>query len=285
MKKIIFVVAALLVVLLAGQAFGDKLILKNGTVIDGKVTKEGDVYVVKTSTSTRTYPARLVARVEYGETNEEIFEDKLADLGGFESEDATALYELALWAKERRLSKQYKSLLERVAELDPSHDEAQAALGKVKYMGVWMPEEEMFVRTGKDLYNGEWLDIELVARKRARAKALPHFQRTAAMANEYLRYLKQGIVGEGKREVFNSLCELENMFPGIRTYSQHAMAEGQSRSTYAGRRVTVEIRAADGTLRAVRQIVVQLAAGVSVVIECPELQLTSIKTTVICPTN
>lgn len=286
MKIFTLLIAVAIVVVLAAPVGADKLVLKNGKVYDGKVTKKGDFYEVTTSTSTLMFPANLVARVEKGATNEEVFAEKLAAIGGMECESAAKLYELAAWAGDNGLFKQEKTLLEKVAELDPSNADVQKKLGNVKYLGVWMPREEMYVRTGKELYDGEWIDAEVAARKRAFTASEPDFVKYIESAKSCFKVVRFSENEKDVRNTFNWIASLDPIFPGIRSAARYAKAEGNARRNNAYRRyVTLEIRATAATLDRIRQIPAMLGGGTFVIIEAPIMAYRGVKTTVICPTN
>jgi hypothetical protein len=56
--------------------------------------------------------------------------------------DATALFDLAKWAKEKGLVRESRAILKKVVELEPEHEEARGMLGFVKYEGEWMTKSK-----------------------------------------------------------------------------------------------------------------------------------------------
>lgn len=116
-------------------------------------------------------------------------------------------YQLALWCKENRLSREYRETLQRVIELDPNHVQARKRLGFAKVRGEWLDEEARHRAMGLVEYRGRWVlpqekaDLEAAAVDEAAVKefykavrtwqnALRDDDRRAAAAREELRALE-----------------------------------------------------------------------------------------------
>ncbi|KKK50146.1 hypothetical protein LCGC14_3127940, partial [marine sediment metagenome] len=76
---------------------------------------------------------------------------------------------IAQWCRENRLSRQRKTHLQRIIELDPDHVAARGALGYKSINGQWSTQEEAMLRQGYRRYEGRWRtsqEIELIEKKR-----------------------------------------------------------------------------------------------------------------------
>lgn len=56
-------------------------------------------------------------------------------------DDVEKLWQLYAWCKDKKLEKEGKSTLRRIVKLDPTHQEANEALGNVLYDGKWFPSQ------------------------------------------------------------------------------------------------------------------------------------------------
>jgi hypothetical protein len=144
----------LIVLLLLGPvARADEIYAKTGSrpiVSNVKIVEEkgGKVYYLDRSLKRRSFPKSMVGRTV--ERRSDVHEY----LERFEAaKDADAVMALAKWAEEKRFHKDVvHSLHERALELDPDHEGANVALGRVQFMGEWMTpaEREQRIQQGKD---------------------------------------------------------------------------------------------------------------------------------------
>lgn len=133
------VVAAVLVHV-AGAAWADTVVLKDGQKFEGVVTKAGETVEVKLDVGTISFPASEVAKIIKSDTPVHTFERRLAAI---RSGDVAALMKLAEWARANGLSNRAYSTYRRVLTIDEDHAGARRALGHVRKAGVWVdPEEE-----------------------------------------------------------------------------------------------------------------------------------------------
>jgi hypothetical protein len=71
-----------------------------------------------------------------------------------------AHWDLSEWCRQQGLSKQRELHLLRVAELDPHHEKAQTALGRVWYEGAWVDRDEMMAERGYVKYKGRYVTVQ-----------------------------------------------------------------------------------------------------------------------------
>ena len=78
-------------------------------------------------------------------------------------------WKIAEWCRERGMSKERTTHLERIVELDPNHKQARAALGYGQFNGRWVRQEDVMKERGYVQYKGRWLlpqDVEIQEQKR-----------------------------------------------------------------------------------------------------------------------
>lgn len=82
-------------------------------------------------------------------------------------------WKLAEWCREKGLSRERATHLERIIELDPNHKQARAGLGYGQINGRWVRQQDVMKERGFVLYKGRWLlpqDVEIQEQK-AKAEA------------------------------------------------------------------------------------------------------------------
>jgi hypothetical protein len=129
--------AALWLVSAPGQA--DRVHLAGGSVIEGKVSYEGDKIVIALDSGSVRLDAKSVVRIEKGETAADRIAAQRATL------PKTALAEriaLANRCRDESLVQCERELLREVLVLDPEHAEARARLGYVHGEHGWLTREE-----------------------------------------------------------------------------------------------------------------------------------------------
>lgn len=72
----------------------------------------------------------------------------------------TAHWELAEWCRLQTLSKQREHHLQRVVELEPRHEKAQTALGRVWHEGAWVDRDEMMAARGYVKYKNRYVTVQ-----------------------------------------------------------------------------------------------------------------------------
>jgi hypothetical protein len=135
--------AACCLVVLARPAFADRVVLKDGRVLEGKVISRDENGVkIKLKFGIQTIAPEEVASVEIVESPLEEFERRYKESRG----DAQKLFELGKWADSKDLTAQARSAYAACLDADKSHEGAHAALGHVKYEGEWVSREERLRR-------------------------------------------------------------------------------------------------------------------------------------------
>ncbi|TWU12239.1 hypothetical protein CA54_10620 [Symmachiella macrocystis] len=66
-------------------------------------------------------------------------------------------WELARWCRNQRLTRQRRTHLKRIVELNPQDEHARRSLGHQKYDGEWMSREEYMKSQGQVLYRGRYV--------------------------------------------------------------------------------------------------------------------------------
>ncbi len=112
-----------------GAAKEQAVILKDGRRITGEVVKTDGGYEVQTVAGPIVVSADQVLRIEDVATPRSEFERRLAKV---DRSDPKALYDLAVWARKRRLLRQAQDLLEQALKLKPDFESAQLQLRLVK---------------------------------------------------------------------------------------------------------------------------------------------------------
>ena len=127
--------------LLAAPALADRVVLKTGEQITGKVILDTDDKVmIQTDAGLRTFPR---AEVELVETEKELldaYKEKLAALG---EKDADGHFLLGLWCRKRGLESRAKDRFEKAIAIDPEHSGARKELGHVMRDGEWVRPEDI----------------------------------------------------------------------------------------------------------------------------------------------
>lgn len=126
-----------------GQAHADKVHLQGGSVLEGKVAREGDKVLVRLESGSIRLEAASVLRIEVGETALERITKRRAAL----AEAAVAeRMELANVCRTAELGRCERELLEEVIAREPNHAEARARLGYVRGESGWLTREEQTAR-------------------------------------------------------------------------------------------------------------------------------------------
>jgi hypothetical protein len=143
-------------------AHADKVHLRSGSVLEGKVKREGDKIVVLLESGSIRLDADSVLRIEKAVTPlEEITQlrAKLAD------DAISERIELANRCREAELARCERQLLEEVIARDANHAEARARLGYVRVEDGWIKRAELTAR------NEEREKVARAADQRALAQA------------------------------------------------------------------------------------------------------------------
>jgi hypothetical protein len=130
---------SLLAFLVSVTAHADKVHLHSGSVLEGKVTREGDKVVVQLESGTIRLDAASVVRIESAVTPLEQITRLRAALP---AEAIGERIELANKCREAELVRCERELLEEVIARAPEHAEARVRLGYVRSEGAWISRDE-----------------------------------------------------------------------------------------------------------------------------------------------
>jgi len=146
----------------------DEIFLRGGGRVSGVVVERtSQAIVVETGPGRVTLSMALVEKVVEGRSALEAHHERAAAL---EPGDVEGWAALARWAAVRDLLTQSREAWQRVLAADPSHPEANAALGRVEVDGTWMGEAEAYRARGYVSFEGRWVtpaEHEALVRERA----------------------------------------------------------------------------------------------------------------------
>ncbi|WP_197525529.1 HEAT repeat domain-containing protein [Pseudobythopirellula maris] len=89
-------------------------------------------------------------------------------------DNTEAQWAFALWCRDRGLSDQMRTHLERVVQLDPNHEEARLLLGYQQVNGGWVTREQLLEARGLVRYEGDFRtrqEVALLQRKKLAEQA------------------------------------------------------------------------------------------------------------------
>jgi hypothetical protein len=288
--------APVVLALLAGPAFADEILLKNGRSLEGKVTEAGDCVVFEKAGLRMELRKDEVSEIRRSPSPKEEYAKRAAALeaGKPSAEDH---HRLGLWCATKGLKVEAKAEQEKAVALDADHAGARRALGFVKTEAGWRPEDEVMKEKGLVRAEGRWVakeeadrlakggepsarEKERLAKKesdRSMRKSLNAALRMVADADAETR-----VQGEKKLvHVAREMAEpgLEARAPEIRAYYDQAYQEIDRA------RALVQVRAQVVTLkRPIKTLTTSLGASTTpVTLQLPELSVISVNTTALLP--
>ncbi len=282
-------VLALAIALLAAPALADRIRLANGKSLEGKARRDGDEVVLTTRFGEMRFKSAEVTAIEPGKTTFELYKERAAKT---DAKDAKAQLELGDWCRGKRLKSEAKRHWRRVLELDTDHAEARKRLGFIRYQGAWLTSDAYRRARGFVKVKGKW-----VLREKARRDA--DAKQTAAAQRKHLRTIRHAVARMASRK--RAVRKAGKL--GLREYAQSigderlAAFADQVASHYnrqwgiikrqLSAKVLTEVRATLSKLkRPIPTISTSLgAASTPVRIQLPELQVASIRTTVLVPAD
>jgi hypothetical protein len=305
--------AAVLVVLslaAAPAALADRLELADGRVVEGVVAEEGDELRVTSRFGDSVLPRKDVVKWEKARPFEEEWRERLAAIP---AADAAGRARLARWLSESGRPAEAEATAALVLEADPENAVAHEVLGHVRFRGRWMHPDEAkreqgLVRRGDRWYTpAEWQILDESGRREAEAaEAQAVARRRGEAVNAAIRLMlakDQSLREEGEKRLVAiareaESKEIESLVPQVRAY---AAANDRMAAAIAGPagesrgRMIAETRIQLARLkRPIGTIATSLASGPTgvpvstnapVVIQLPELEVITLKSTVVIPTN
>ena len=149
----------------APALLADVIVLKSGEKLEGKIISETATSLrIETPFGTTDVERTRVAKIERGQTPKDKYTERKAAL---KAGDVAGRWELALFCKENKLTKEWKKLLEEILAIDPQHDQANREVGRIQYDGKWFTKEALekykdeerkkMEAAGMVLHDGRWM--------------------------------------------------------------------------------------------------------------------------------
>jgi hypothetical protein len=290
---------------LALDARADRLVLKDGRVVEGVVTKDGTSYRVASRFGEALVPEAEVAGWEKAPRLDAQWRERVAAL---KPDDHEGRADVARWLKEQGLVEEAQALAERVVRDDPENATAHEVLGHVRHRGAWMSPDEAkradgLVEHGGQWYTpAEWERLDADARSRAdEAGRRLAAQRVSARVNDAARLMlapDADLRAEGARRLEAIAAETKNpafqsLIPQLQAYAAAtdrllaAAGGGGAGGGAATADVLAECRIQLAKLkRPIETFQTTLASSASsapVRIQLPEVELIRVGTTVKLP--
>jgi hypothetical protein len=163
-------------------ATSDEILLRGGGHVRGVIVERTkETVVIETAPGRLTFPMTRIEKIVDSRSALEEYRERAADLA---PGDAAGWATLARWAAEHDLLTQAHEAWQRVLAADPSHPEANAALGRVELDGAWVPEDEAYRARGYVQHEGRWVtpaEHEALVRERAAEEASARERREAEL--------------------------------------------------------------------------------------------------------
>jgi hypothetical protein len=174
--------AVLATVFPAATVAADEVFLRGGGRVSGVIVERTqDAVVIETAPGRVTLAMRRVERITEGRSALQEYRERADALAPGDVDGWAAL---ARWAAERDLITQSQDAWQRVLAVDPSHPEANAALGRVRLGGAWVAEDEAHRARGEVMFEGRWVtpaEHEALIRERAADEASARERRDAEL--------------------------------------------------------------------------------------------------------
>jgi hypothetical protein len=146
------------VLLAASPALADEVFLKGGGRITGQIVERAaESVTVDIGGGTFTVRVESIVRIEEGRSPLQEYRERAARLP---DGDAEGWRELARWATGRALGTMAGQAWSHVAAVRPDDEEANLALGRVRFDGRWVTEEESYRAQGYVEFEGDWMRPE-----------------------------------------------------------------------------------------------------------------------------
>jgi hypothetical protein len=173
-------VAVVAIAVAAAPAAADEVFLRGGGRVTGVIVERTkDAVVLETAPGRVTLPMRRIEKIVESRSALKGFRDRAAALA---PRDVDGWAALARWAAERDLLTQAREAWQTVLAAEPSHPEANAALGRVELEGSWVSEAEAYRARGYVEFEGRWVtppEHEALVRERAADDASARERREA----------------------------------------------------------------------------------------------------------
>lgn len=300
--------AALLVAALpiARSAGADTLDLADGRTVEGRVTKDGEVYRVVSRFGEVEIAAKDVVTWTKSKSVEAEWRERLSRL---EAKDAAGRADLAKWLSEQGRADEARATASAALEIDPENAKAHEVLGHVRHKGAWMAPDEAKRADGFEEHGGRWYTPEEWAiatteskRSAEDADRAALARRVSARANEAVRAMlspDRVLRAKGKAALLalakeTKTVEIERLAKDVEAYADAsdkflAAMDGGGGGGEGGSSVLAECRIQLAKLkRPIATLTTGLASNLTaspVVIQLPELEVIKVGTTVKIPTG
>jgi hypothetical protein len=162
-----FPILSLAIGLAPAWSLADIVELKSGGRVEGKVnSNDRNSFLIELADGGKlTVDRGQVARVVTVTPDDEAYRRRAPAT----ADTVAAQWELAMWCRDQKLKAELERHLQRVVELDPTHEEARQLLGYREVNGQWLTSDEIMQSRGLVLYEGKYYttqDIELFERNK-----------------------------------------------------------------------------------------------------------------------
>ncbi len=296
--------AAALAAGLAPAARADRLVLVDGRVVEGVVTKDGDSYRVVSRFGESVLAAKDVKEWTKGRTVDEEWRARAA---AAKPDDFAGRAALAQWLKDAGRPEAAEATAAAVLESDPENAVAHAVLGHVRHQGRWMTPDEAKIADGLERHGDrwytpeEWAVLDGAAREKAEAaERQARGARVTARLNDAVRLVlspdpkarEAGLSRLRALAAETKNAEIERLIPQVKAYAEQgdrlaALVAGGGGEASESATVLAECRITLARLkRPIQNFTTSLGSNLStapVTIQLPELEVIRIGTTVPIP--
>jgi hypothetical protein len=175
MKRIVSILFAGLLLIVAASARADIFVLASGGQVRGEMVVSPDVpkdrWVIRTASGGEvTVEKNQITKID-PQSAAELEYEKIRPTY---ADTVDGQWKLAVWCLEHSLLKQRQTHLERIIVLDPDHKKARGALGYSFIDGRWIQPDDLMKERGYVRYKNTWKlpqEVELAEQKRKQEAA------------------------------------------------------------------------------------------------------------------
>lgn len=281
-----FVSSAAVVLLLAGGALADEVLLVNGGRLSGKTRRDGDDVVVTTPHGESRLKAADVKSITLGRTVWDEYADKSK---AADAKDAAAQVALGDWCRENGLGGEAQKHWKAALAIDADQKDARARLGFIRYDDRWLTTDEYYRARGFVKQGDEWVPADEARRRDAAKKeseALKKHVKAIRDSVAKMQSMKRKTRLAGKLELQAYAESIGDTRLGAFASDVASFYNAQWAAVREAL-VLVEVRATLATLkRPIPTFTTSLGANSTpVTIQLPELSVVSVKTTALVPAD
>jgi hypothetical protein len=290
---------AALVVALAPSALADRLVLLDGRVVEGTVTKDGETYHVVSRFGAADLAAKDVKEWVRAKSVESEWRERLSRLSPSDHGGRAAI---AKWLKDAGRDEEATATALAVLDDDPENAVAHDVLGHVRHGGRWMTPDEAKASEGYEKHGdawytpAEWALLDAAAKERAANADRKNLSAgVAARVNEAVRLMiapDKRLRAEGAKRLARIAEEeksdaLKDLIPKVAAYADAYDQVLAAETAEESASVLTECRIQFAKLkRPIQNFTTTLASslgGGAVTIQLPELEVIKVNTTVRIP--